>query len=91
MSDDSPEYNTNFCEHPEKYEVGRSEEGVFTHLLLSSERASLSRDDETAEPFQTTLAFGSLAKSAPKRASIPLVTQPDRSLTSFTRGKRRSR
>lgn len=29
MSDDSPEYDTDFREHPEEYEIGRGEEGVF--------------------------------------------------------------
>ncbi|PSP58604.1 DUF4385 domain-containing protein [Halobacteriales archaeon QH_7_66_37] len=29
MGDDSPEYDVNFREHPEAYEIGRGEEGAF--------------------------------------------------------------
>ena len=48
---DGPEYNVDFREHPEEYEVGRGEEGVFKVEPYKSELLSLwgYADRETAE------------------------------------------
>ncbi|WP_336345286.1 hypothetical protein [Halalkalicoccus ordinarius] len=34
--DDGPEYDIDFRENPEEYEIGRGEEGVLKHLLPRS-------------------------------------------------------
>lgn len=41
MSEDSPEYDVDFREHPEKYEIGRGEEGILQPPFFTG--ASLAR------------------------------------------------
>ncbi|WP_255169115.1 DUF4385 family protein [Natrononativus amylolyticus] len=50
MSDDGPEHETNFREHPGRYEIGRGEEGVFKVEPYKSELLPLwsYSDEESA-------------------------------------------
>ena len=46
MSDDGPEYGVDFREHPEEYEIGCGEEGVFK---VQPHKDELLREDEAYE------------------------------------------